>query len=143
MLTPQVFEFLSNLDPLLPSFSLDNWRSTIRHCANEHPKYSDLAPFVGNETSDIVYDDASGVLTALLIHKEHLSNGLWEGKTPRYYIEVKSTLSRCETPFYVSQGQAERVSLLNRSSLTGHKGLAKLLTLSSDDSNHQRSVREQ
>ncbi len=47
--------------------------------------------------------------------KGHLSNGLWEGKTPRYYIEVKSTLSHCQTSFHASQGQPERVSVSNRS----------------------------
>ncbi len=113
-LIPQVFEFLSNLDPPLPSFSSDNWRSTIRHYANEHPKYSNLAPFGGSETSDIVYHDVHGVLTTLLILKGQLSRSLWEDKTPKYYIEVKSTLSRCETPFYVSQGQAERVSFMQQ-----------------------------
>ena len=47
-------------------------------------------PFTASEyiASDIVYDDASGVLAALLILEGHLSNGLWEGKTRRCYIEV-------------------------------------------------------
>jgi hypothetical protein len=70
----------------------------------------DLSSFIGQETSDIVYDDASGVLTALLIKKGHLSKAHWAGKMPRYYIEVKSTLNYCATPFFVSDGQAARVS---------------------------------
>ena len=57
-----------------------------------------------------MYDDVSGVLTALLISKGHLSSSQWAGQMPRYYIEIKSTLNSCETPFYVSPGQAERVS---------------------------------
>ncbi len=113
-LIPQAFELLSNLNPRLPLFSRANWRSTIRHYANEHPDYKDLTPFIGSELSDIFYDDASGTLTTLLIHKGHLSKGLWEHKKPRYFIEVKSTLNRCETPFYVSQGQAERVSFMQQ-----------------------------
>ena len=67
-----------------------------------------MANWVGRETSDIVYDDASGALTDLLIAKAYLSED-WTQETPRYYIEVKSTLDRCETPFIVSHGQAERV----------------------------------
>ena len=105
-----MFELLSNLNPTLPCFGRENWQSRIRHHATIHPEYSDLTVFAGRETSDIVYDDASGILTELLITKGHLSNTHWAGKTPRYYIEVKSTLDRCETPFYVSDDQAERVS---------------------------------
>lgn len=55
-----------------------------------------------------MYDDASGDLTELLMTKGHLLSE-WVHKTPRYYIEVKSTMDQCEMPFYVSHGQAERV----------------------------------
>lgn len=106
----QVFELLSKLDPSLPGFGRSNWRSTIRHYATAHPSYSDLTSWFGQETSDIVYNDMAGVLTELLINEGHLSRGQWAGKTPKYYIEVKATPDRCETPFYVSDGQAERVS---------------------------------
>ena len=105
----QVFELLSNL--ALPCFCADNWQSTIRHYAAGHPKYRDiLRAFTGRETSDIVYDDTSGALTALLIARSHLQAPQWAGVTPRYYIEVKSTTDGCDVPFFVSQGQAERVS---------------------------------
>ena len=109
-LTPiaQVYVFLSSL--ALPYFGRENWRSTIRHLAAAHPRYSDLTSWDGRETTDFVYDDVRGVFTALLISKGHLSGSQWEGKAPRYYIEVKASLDRRETPFHVSQDQAERVS---------------------------------
>jgi len=69
-----------------------------------------MSRFTGRETTDIVYNDASGILTALLIRKGQLSSSHWAGKRPRYYIEVKSTLNSCDTPFFVSDGQADRVS---------------------------------
>lgn len=105
----QVFVLLSSLDPELTGFGRDNWQSTIRHHAAAHHDFADLTSWTGRETSDIVYDDDCGDLTELLVAKGHLSQA-WKHKTPRYYIEVKSTLDRCETPFYVSHGQAERVS---------------------------------
>lgn len=66
---------LSNLNSRLPSLGLDNWKSTIRHNAAAHPSYSDLMSWIGRETSDIVYDDVSGVLIDLLINKGHLKSG--------------------------------------------------------------------
>lgn len=85
---------LSNLGPSLPSFSLNNWQSTIRHHVAVHPSYGHITRFVGRETSDIGYDDIDGLFTELLISKGHLPSYQWAGKTPRYYIEVKSTLDR-------------------------------------------------
>lgn len=104
-----VFELLSNLDPSLLGFNRDNWQSTIRKYAQAHPEYADLTPWGGTETSDIVYDDVSGVFTTLLIEKRYLSGTNWEGKTPKYYIEVKSTTDQCSTPFFVSDGQLDRM----------------------------------
>lgn len=107
----QVFELLSNLDPSLLGFNRDNWQSTIRKYAQAHPEYADLTPWGGTETSDIVYDDVSGVFTTLLIEKGYLSGTNWEGKTPKYYIEVKSTTDQCSTPFFISDSQLDRVSI--------------------------------
>ncbi|KAK5652684.1 hypothetical protein OQA88_10278 [Cercophora sp. LCS_1] len=76
----QAFQLLSNLNPPLPSFSLSNWQSTIRHCVTRHPGFSDLQPWTGTETSDIVYDDTSGELTRLLIEKGYLPRGLGKCK---------------------------------------------------------------
>jgi len=63
------------------------------------------------EPSDIVYDDASGSLTTLLIEKGYLPRAHWEGKTPKYFIEVKTTTDVCTTPFFVSGVQYDRVCI--------------------------------
>ena len=72
----------------------------------------------GSETSDIVYEDSAGELTHLLIEKGHLSGEQWAEATPKYYIEIKSTLDRCNTPFYVSHGQADRVGLTHQGNIS-------------------------
>ncbi|RYO85251.1 hypothetical protein DL766_000105 [Monosporascus sp. MC13-8B] len=100
-----VFELLSSLQPNLPGFGRGNWQSLIRQYVNVHPDYKDLPGFQEKETSDIVYHDASGALTTLLIQKGYLSGNRWTGKTPRYYIEVKSTTDLCATPFFISGNQ--------------------------------------
>lgn len=87
---------------------------------NAHPDYADLSRWSGRETSDIVYDDVSGTFTNLLIKKGYLPEKVylpeyhWENKTPRYFIEVKSTTGQCATPFFMSSGQYERVRALSR-----------------------------
>ncbi|KFY37775.1 hypothetical protein V494_04632 [Pseudogymnoascus sp. VKM F-4513 (FW-928)] len=70
-----------------------------------HPAYSNLTAWNGREISDIVYSDISGVLTGLLIDKGYLSRDVWKGKKPKYFIEVKTTVSSCDTPFYMSKAQ--------------------------------------
>ncbi|RYP16371.1 hypothetical protein DL765_005151 [Monosporascus sp. GIB2] len=100
-----VFELLSSLQPNLPGFGRGNWRSLTRQYVNVHPDYKDLPSFQGKETSDVVYHDASGALTTLLIQKSYLPGNRWTGKTPRYYIEVKSTTDLCATPFFISGNQ--------------------------------------
>ncbi|KAL5334193.1 hypothetical protein BJX70DRAFT_378796 [Aspergillus crustosus] len=108
-----VFEILSHLDPPLPGFTRRNWQSTIRRLVNVHPDYRDLDPWDGRETADITYSDAGGVLTSLLIEKGYLVSR-WTDVTPRYYIEVKSTTSSWETPFYMSNSQYERMKDMSR-----------------------------
>ncbi len=105
---PKVFELLSHSIPGL-SMSRDNWQSSVRTYVTAHPEYADMRPWSGYETSDIVYVDRGGILTKLLIEKDYLSREVWEGKQPRYFIEVKTTTSRCETPFYMSRAQYQRV----------------------------------
>lgn len=100
---------MSRLDPELEGFSRENWQSRIRTYVNVHPEYAGLSRWSGRETSDIVYDDVSGMFTALLIEKGYLNGDCWRDKTPRYYIEVKSTTEQCATPFFMSSGQYERV----------------------------------
>ncbi|KNG81405.1 hypothetical protein ANOM_010513, partial [Aspergillus nomiae NRRL 13137] len=84
-----VFEVLSRLRPNLPGFSRESWQSTIRQYIQLHEDYIDLQPWCGP--------------------KGYLSSEMWAGKRPRFYLEVKSTTSSCETPFYMSKYQYERM----------------------------------
>ncbi|KAB8261764.1 hypothetical protein BDV32DRAFT_148089 [Aspergillus pseudonomiae] len=104
-----VFEVLSRLRPNLPGFSRESWQSTIRQYIQLHEDYIDLQPWCGRETADLVYTDSEGILTSFLIAKGYLSSEMWAGKSPRFYLEVKSTTSSCETPFYMSKYQYERM----------------------------------
>ncbi|KAK4173636.1 hypothetical protein QBC36DRAFT_53569 [Triangularia setosa] len=103
------FELLSRLQPALPGFSRANWQSTIRHYVSAHPDYSDIGAWVGNETSDIVYDDNDGEFTRLLIDRGHLNANSWTTARPRYFIEVKATTSGCGTRFFMSKAQYRRM----------------------------------
>lgn len=109
-MTGQVFELLSHLDPALPSFSRANWQSNMRRYVTVHPDYATMEPWTGRETSDITYTDTGGVLTDLLIRNHYLDRDRWAGQTPKYFIEVKTTTSSCDAPFYISNAQYQRVS---------------------------------
>lgn len=104
---------LSRLDPSLPGFGRDSWQSTIRHYVKGHRDYADLERWVGRETADITYSDTTGAFTALLADKGYLD--LWNADDiaqarPQYFVEVKATTGPCETPFYMSKHQYQRVS---------------------------------
>ncbi|GFF32149.1 conserved hypothetical protein [Aspergillus udagawae] len=103
-----VFETLSRLSPSLPGFCRDNWQSTIRKYVNLHEDYTDLEPWNGRETADITYSDREGILTALFIDKGYL-DATWTGARPHYFLEIKTTTSSWETPFYMSRYQYERM----------------------------------
>ena len=104
----QAFEILQTN---LTSFGIDNWRSTIRHNVSVHEKYRDIEPWTGRETADIVYEDQSSKLTALLIAYGYLPFLHWLNKTPTYYLEVKTTTGPCDTRFFMSKAQVRRVSI--------------------------------
>lgn len=109
MFSTQIFLILSQMDPKLPGWDLRNWQSNIRHLARAHPKFADLERWRGRETSDMTYQDNTGVLTKFLREKDYLGVE-WADAKPLYYLEVKSTLGPCASPFYMSSGQMERVS---------------------------------
>lgn len=109
-ITGQVFELLSHLDPALPDFSRANWQSNMRRYVTVHRDYATMEPWEGRETSDITYTDTDGVLTELLIRKHYLDRERWAERTPKYFIEVKTTTSSCDAPFYMSNAQYQRVS---------------------------------
>lgn len=105
-----MFELFSTI--ALPGWGRDNWQSTIRRFAREHPQYADLEPWNRRETADFVYSDEQGELTRLLIGAGYLEADVgWEEARPKYFLEVKSTTSRCETPFYMSSNQFTLVSI--------------------------------
>ncbi|KAI1353752.1 hypothetical protein F5Y01DRAFT_50390 [Xylaria sp. FL0043] len=106
-----VFELLCRLNPRLPNFSRANWQSTIRKFATAHPFYADMEPWSGRETADIVYPDQTGAFTELLLDRGYLEGDAhaWEGKTPTYLIEVKTTTLSANAPFFVSRRQFQRM----------------------------------
>ncbi|RYP09924.1 hypothetical protein DL764_000966 [Monosporascus ibericus] len=103
-----VFEILASLTPSLAGFSRENWRSTIRRYATEHPEYADMCSWVGTETSDLEYVDEAGTLTNALLQHGFLTDE-YRGRRPRYYIEVKTTPGPCDAPFFMSHAQYEKM----------------------------------
>ncbi|KAK2034152.1 hypothetical protein LX32DRAFT_722382 [Colletotrichum zoysiae] len=90
---------------------IDNWQSNIRRYVTVHPDYASMEPWSGRETSDLVYDDVSGRLTSLLVDKGYLARERWllRPRGPKYFIEVKTTTMSCETAFYMSKAQYQRM----------------------------------
>ncbi|OAL53028.1 hypothetical protein IQ07DRAFT_585016 [Pyrenochaeta sp. DS3sAY3a] len=110
-----VFELLLALQ--LPSFSPQNWQSTIRSVLSCAAHYRDLGHWSGRETSDIVYTDRHGHLTRVL--RRACTGGFpaqigddhdHAAQPIEYYIEVKSTTSDVGQRFFVSPGQYDRIA---------------------------------
>ena len=78
-----------------------------------------MARWSGLETADIVYHDIDGVLTELLIRQGYLESQLWAGRTPTYYIEVKTTMGAAGNAFFCSHSQFERMEQMQLPD-TGH-----------------------
>ncbi|KAI1421444.1 hypothetical protein F5Y12DRAFT_767727 [Xylaria sp. FL1777] len=106
-----VFELLSHLSRPdgLPGFSRHNWMSNMRKYVIIHPEYANMGEWNGRETSDITYCDVQSKLTTELIEKGYLARNTWEGRHPKYFIEVKTTTGASETPFYISKAQYKRI----------------------------------
>jgi hypothetical protein len=97
----------------LPGFSRDNWQSTIRHYVTCCAEHSDIEPWSGQETSDIVYNDTHGSLTTWLVRNGYLAFVPWINARPKYYLEVKTTARECGEKFFMSGNQYDRVSCLD------------------------------
>lgn len=78
---------------------------------NAHQEYVDISPWTGRETADIVYNDTTGVLTRVLIDLGYLDRDGWDGVTPEYYIEVKTTTGPSKVPFFISENQYRLVRM--------------------------------
>jgi hypothetical protein len=91
---------------------MDNWQSTMRRRVSVHEQYSNITPWQTGETSDIVYQDETSTLTKLLMDRQYLHRSIWEGRSPNYFIEVKTTLRSLETPFFCSQKQFDMMENL-------------------------------
>lgn len=63
---------------------------------------------MGYEKSDLEYEDQDGILTEALIHKGLLQD-IWKGRSPKFYIEVKTAPGHVNTPFYMSPDQYKNV----------------------------------
>lgn len=103
----QVFRFLQKFTN--DDIYISDWQSNMRNLVKQHPSFKDWPDWKGAETSDIVYPDDHGRLTSLLIDNGYLASHAWKGKTPEYFIEVKSTLSDRNREFYLSSNQYSRV----------------------------------
>ncbi|TEA17885.1 hypothetical protein C8034_v012030 [Colletotrichum sidae] len=102
------FELFSNLG-LGPAFDRDSWQSKIRKLVRAHPEYSDMEPWRGSETADIVFRDAEHRLTDILAGKGHLHAEDWDGKTPTYMIEVKGTRGDASHGARLSKAQFSKI----------------------------------
>lgn len=87
---------------------MESWQSRIRHLVSPHHLYTGITQWTGVETTDIVYNDKDSQLTKLLVQSGHLTH-LWQGRTPTFYIEVKTTMGDVSNPFFCSQNQFERM----------------------------------
>jgi hypothetical protein len=94
----QVYQLLS---ALLPDFGPENWTSELRSY------YPGLEPFTGSSPADFTYADCQGILTAKLFDDGTRAN--WNGRWPKYLLEVKSTSREEQEPFHMSQSQLQHV----------------------------------
>ncbi|KAI0430299.1 hypothetical protein F5Y09DRAFT_233056 [Xylaria sp. FL1042] len=115
-----IFELLSNKNVGL-SFPRTRWQSIIRTYVTVHKDYADMGPWTGIESADFVYTDFDSVLTAILIDNGYLDKGVWKGREPTYYIDVKTTTGASETPFMMSKSQCKRM----KNKTNGPKGKDK------------------
>ena len=95
------------------NLTISDWKSTIRDYAAIHEDYRDLKPWYGRETADIVYSDIGAWFTKELVDYEFLpDNTVYDYRVPpTYYIEVKTTIGECDSVFFMSKAQVQRVSL--------------------------------
>lgn len=90
-----------------------HWRSKTRNLVKKHLGNSDWPDYIEDEDdADIIFPDDHGTLTNLLITKGYLDSHQWNGRQPKYLIEVKSTLGSRTMDFYLGPKQFYTVCLL-------------------------------
>lgn len=92
----------------LPNFGTSNWKSTIRKETRVCEKYRNLDPWIGVETSNIVYKDTTGALGNILVNKGYIPSV--PSGSPTYYLEVNTRTGQCNEPFLLSAAQYRPVS---------------------------------
>ncbi|KAI0965426.1 hypothetical protein F4678DRAFT_485348 [Xylaria arbuscula] len=116
-----VFELLSKV---IPNLSRDVWKSKIRHHVTQHPEYSDMEPWKGEERADFVYIDSDSILTTALIDSGYLDKATWNKRRPRYYIETKATQKECEVAFFLGKKQDKMMQDMPRfQDYEGHEAI--------------------
>ncbi|KAI0302873.1 hypothetical protein B0F90DRAFT_1667473 [Multifurca ochricompacta] len=78
---------------MLDDFGPDNWTSELRH------HVPGFTPFRGQAYADFTYLDSQGQLTRAWFGPEKAA-GVWQGRWPKYHIEVKSTRGEENEPFH-------------------------------------------
>ncbi|KAL9034865.1 MAG: hypothetical protein Q9214_006848 [Letrouitia sp. 1 TL-2023] len=105
-----VFEYLKGLG--LPGFGLENWKSAIRDRVKLHSVYHNIKKCNDRRAiADIEYLDESHKLTHYLAQKGHLAQPLSYSEKPLYHIEIKTTTSDWQEPFYMSKAQERHVNI--------------------------------
>jgi hypothetical protein len=79
----------------------------MRHRVSMLEQYANITRWGAEETTDIVYQDRDSTFTRMLIDKGYLERSKWQGLSPTYGIEVKTTIHSLEEPFYCSQKQVD------------------------------------
>ena len=92
--TNQVYKLLVRA---LDDFGPDNWTSELRHSV---PGFT---PFRGQAFADFTYVDSQGQLTRTWLGPDKAA--AWQGRWPKYHIEVKSTRGDETEPFHMSPNQ--------------------------------------
>jgi hypothetical protein len=85
----------------LDDFGPDNWTSELRHLV------PGFAPFRSHAYADFTYIDSQGHLTQNWFGPEKAA--AWQGRWPKYHIEVKSTSGDENEPFHMSPIQMATV----------------------------------
>lgn len=81
-------------------------RNDVSHA---HPNYANMAKWTGTETTDIVYHDTTGYLTAMFIDRGYLLPTTEGAGAVTYYFEVKTTMGK-HINFHLSRQQRALVS---------------------------------